>query len=349
MDKKNTTSLSEDFELQDEDIEEVSEEELLEAAEYSSEVSSTQIIINDVAKIPTYTKEEEKEAFKALSLDPDNKDLKNDIIMHNMKLVIFIAGKYAKVCKSLDMDDLIIEGYFGLIRAVEEYDYKKGFSFSTYAWHWIHQSITRAISNYDSTIRIPVHVKEKMNKLRTLEGAEREAFLEMHGDILQYEYLESVRSLDEPLKTDSDDDASALGDFIEAPDVLTGEQSVINHELNQKINDVVDKFARLTKWRDRTKDIIERRFGLNGRRIETLVEIANDYGISRERVRQIEGKFIMFARHSSLRKFARDYNIKHIPVGGKYYHDLDAFPVAFERGGDGTKAYGAKKRINDVF
>ena len=249
------------------------------------------LYLREASEIPLLTKEEETGLAKRI--EQGDKVAKDRMAQSNLRLVISIAKNY--FTQEMDLLDLIQEGNAGLIRAVEKFDYRKGYKFSTYATWWIRQAITRAIANQDRTIRIPVHMIEKINKMvrteRNLlrktgkEPNEEELALELG---IQPEEVEDIRkiaqrttSLATPIGEEQD---AELGDFIEnasSPDPADVVSSIIATESLDKVLKAMDKRERM---------VVELRFGLKGQHPRTLGEIGSRFNVSRERIRQIEAK-----------------------------------------------------------
>ena len=268
----------------------------------SNTSNAMKMYLKEIEEYPMLSAKEEVELAKAI-ID-SSEEAKEKFINANYRLVVSIAKRYRK--ESVDMLDLIQAGNIGLIKAVEKYDYKKGFKFSTYATWWIKQSITRYIDDCENTIRIPVHLHQRINfvkrKKQELSNVlQREPSLEELADICDMdvdkviEILKrdkNVVSLDTPIKEDED---SSLVEFIPSDanfsDVVMHE--VEQHNLKEKINEL------LTGLSEQEQKVLRMRFGLDDDDPKTLEEIGKVFGVTRERIRQIEAKAIRKLRHPS--------------------------------------------------
>ncbi|MBL1141445.1 MAG: sigma-70 family RNA polymerase sigma factor [Proteobacteria bacterium] len=236
---------------------------------------------------------------------------KNKFITSNIRLVISVAKKY-NFLNFLSLEDLIQEGIFGLIRAAEKYDYRKGFKFSTYATWWIRQAITRAIANTGRTIRLPVHLATSLHRIRKAraylyrinngreptvnEIAHHTEYSIDHTRLLCDLIDTKFVSTEQPIRSDEPDDGKIV-DFIRDDNCLNPEDLVIEENITKKIDMVLSEFPA------RKKDIIERRFGLNDDEVsETLEQIGNDYTVTRERIRQLEAQALKQLRLPSKSK-----------------------------------------------
>ena len=264
--------------------------------------------LREIGKVPLLTAEEEVELAKAY--EKRDRKAKEKLTVSNLRLVVSIAKKY--IGRGLSLLDLIQEGNQGLIRAVEKYDWRRGFKFSTYATWWIRQAITRAIADQARTIRIPVHMVETINKLyrtsrRLMQDLGREPTPEEIGEELElspdrvreiFKIAQEVASLETPV---GDDKESFLGDFI--PD--ESQLSPVDQASKQLLKDHLDEV--LHTLSDREARVLKLRFGLEGNKQMTLEEVGRVFGVTRERIRQIEAKALRKLKPPSRRKKLQDY------------------------------------------
>ncbi len=290
--------------------EEADEDELLED-QTLDDISddSVRLYLREIGKIPLLSAEEEIEL--ANRVKDGDKDAKDKMAEANMRLVVSIAKKY--VGRGLDLLDLVQEGNTGLLRAVEKFDPERGFKFSTYATWWIRQAITRAIADQSRTIRIPVHMFETINKmLRTQrrltqdlgrEPTNEEIAKEMEMEVDKIDHIQKIRqeisSLDAPVRDEEED--SKLGDFIEDEESATPEEAATTQLLKEHVNEMLDILS------PREQKILKMRFGLEDGRGRTLEEVGQEFGVTRERIRQIEAKALAKLRKNRESKSLKDY------------------------------------------
>jgi RNA polymerase primary sigma factor len=269
---------------------------------------SVRMYLREIGRIPLLTTEEEIKLAKRIA--HGDQLAKKKLTEANLRLVVSIAKKY--IGRGLSLLDLIQEGNQGLLRAVEKFDYKKGFKFSTYATWWVRQAITRAIADQARTIRIPVHMIETINKLirtqRTLvqelgrEPSPAEIAKEMGIDEDKVNHIIKISqetvSLEAPVGEEED---SKLGDFLEDKESLSPQESAIYELMKGHVNEF------LATLPPREQKILRMRFGLENGRAHTLEEVGQEFGVTRERIRQIEAKALKkLEKHESSHKL-RDY------------------------------------------
>ena len=264
--------------------------------------------LKEIGRIKLLTREQEIDL--AQKVEKSSLAAKKKLTTSNLRLVVSIAKKY--IGRGMSFLDLIQEGNKGLIRAVEKYDWKKGYKFSTYATWWIRQAITRAIADQARTIRIPVHMVETINKLvrisrRLLQELGREPSPEEIGREMELEPTKIREILKVSQKTTSletpigDDEDSYLGDFI--PDETTiGPYDLASKKL---LKDNLEEV--LAALSDREARVLKMRFGLDSKRPMTLEEVGREFGVTRERIRQIEAKALRKLKHPSRRKQLQDF------------------------------------------
>ena len=269
---------------------------------------SVRVYIKDIGKIQLLSAEKELELAEKMS--KGDQAAKAELIESNLRLVVSIAKKYTG--RGMPLLDLIQEGNIGLMKAVEKFDYSKGYKFSTYATWWIRQAITRSISVHGRTIPLPVHIVEKINKLRQIsrtamqklgrEPTEAEIAEEMGCSIEKVreiiKYAQDPISLEERIGKEED---SVIGDFI--PDMNAPDPELIVSQtiLKEKIMEALDSLT------PREASVIKMRFGLIDGRVRTLEEVGEEFNITRERIRQIEAKALRKLRHPSRIKMFKEF------------------------------------------
>ncbi|EKB57146.1 RNA polymerase sigma factor RpoD [Falseniella ignava] len=264
--------------------------------------------LKEIGRVDLLTAEEEVEIAKRI--EAGDEIAKQELAEANLRLVVSIAKRY--VGRGLSFLDLIQEGNMGLMKAVEKFDYHKGFKFSTYATWWIRQAITRAIADQARTIRIPVHMVETINKLvriqRTLlqelgrEPTPEEIGAEM--DLPAEKVREILKIAQEPVSLETpigEEDDSHLGDFIEDEGALSPEAFTAGSLLREQLEEVLDTLT------DREENVLRLRFGLDDGNIRTLEQVGKVFGVTRERIRQIEAKALRKLRHPSRSKQLKDF------------------------------------------
>ncbi len=282
--------------------EEISEKELRHATEGFDDnlPDSVQMYLKEIGKAPLLKGAEEKELAKRIEKGDESARLK--FIQANLRLVVSIAKRYVNRTSNLSILDLIQEGNIGLSRAVDKFDYRRGFKFSTYATWWIRQAITRALADQSRTIRIPVHMVETISKYTQVKrrltqelGRDplvEEIAVEMDLPIEKIHYIQKISqdvvSLESPVG-DSDDD-STLSEFIKDDKSLTPAQVASQTLLREKIKEI------LIDLTPREQKILQLRFGLEDGVTHTLEEVGKEFGVTRERIRQIEAKALLRIR-----------------------------------------------------
>lgn len=313
-DKDDELLLEKDEDLEDIEKKGIDEEEVDETKEDLSVPKGINVddpvrmYLKEIGKIPLLTGDEEVELAKRMQIGDEI--AKKKLAEANLRLVVSIAKRY--VGRGMLFLDLIQEGNLGLMKAVEKFDYKKGFKFSTYATWWIRQAITRAIADQARTIRIPVHMVETINKLvriqrQLVQELGRDPSPEEIGKEMGME-VEKVREImkiaQEPVSLETpigEEEDSHLGDFIPDDEVLSPAEAATFTMLREQLIDVLDTLT------PREQKVLRLRFGLDDGRARTLEEVGKEFEVTRERIRQIEAKALRKLRHPSRSKKLKDF------------------------------------------
>lgn len=295
------------------DVDDEPTEEELENIEFTvtdgvSIEDPVRMYLKEIGKVPLLSADEEVELAKRM--EEGDSDAKKRLAEANLRLVVSIAKRY--VGRGMLFLDLIQEGNLGLIKAVEKFDYRKGYKFSTYATWWIRQAITRAIADQARTIRIPVHMVETINKLirvqrQLLQELGREPYPEEIAKEMQLP-VERVREIQkisqEPVSLETpigEEEDSHLGDFIQDDNVPVPAEAAAFTLLREQLSEVLDTLT------EREQKVLRLRFGLDDGRARTLEEVGKEFDVTRERIRQIEAKALRKLRHPSRSRKLKDY------------------------------------------
>lgn len=264
--------------------------------------------LKEIGRVPLLSAEQEIKLAKGM--EAGDEEAKRQLVEANLRLVVSIAKRY--VGRGMSFLDLIQEGNLGLMRAVDKFDYQRGYKFSTYATWWIRQAITRAIADQARTIRIPVHMVETINKLirvsrQLVQELGREPVPEEiaeHMDMTPEKVREILKISQDPVSLETpigEEDDSHLGDFIEDQDALAPSDAAAFELLKEQLEDVLHTLT------DREEKVLRLRFGLDDGKPRTLEEVGKKFSVTRERIRQIEAKALRKLRHPSRSKRLKDY------------------------------------------
>ena len=290
-----------------EDSEEVVKDIVFDNIEATTD-DSVKMYLKDIGQVPLLRADEEIELAKRMS--EGNVDAKNRLSEANLRLVVSIAKRY--VGRGMQFLDLIQEGNLGLMKAVEKFDYTKGFKFSTYATWWIKQSITRAIADQARTIRIPVHMVETINKtgrvsrqlLQTLGREPTTAEIAEKMGLTEEKVIEIQKIAQDPVSLEKpigEEEDSHLGDFIEDNTSASPAEKAETRMLKEHLLEVLSTLT------PRENEVIRKRYGLDDSRPKTLEEVGREFNVTRERIRQIEAKALRKLRHPNRTKKLKDY------------------------------------------
>lgn len=295
------------------DKDEISKKELEAATDFSSDIlpDAVQVYLKEIGKTPLLTFAEEKELAKRA--EQHDEEARHRLIKSNLRLVVSIAKRYVNRSPNLSILDLIQEGNIGLSRAVDKFDYRKGFKFSTYATWWIRQAITRALADQSRTIRIPVHMVETISKYTQLkrklaqdlgrEPMAEEIASEMGIPVERVRHIQKISqeviSLESPIGDEEED--SKLLEFIHDDKNLSPSQIAAHSLLKDKIKEILDDLS------ERERKILEMRFGLEDGVTHTLEEVGKIFNVTRERIRQIEAKALEKMREHEKSRALEEY------------------------------------------
>ena len=278
-----------------------------------SSYDSIQMYLREIGKYPLLNAQQERDFAKRIV--EGDAEARNLLARANLRLVVSIAKKYVGRSPDLTLLDLIQEGNLGLFKAVDKFDYTKGYKFSTYATWWIRQAITRALADQSRTIRIPVHMVETIAKYKQVsrrlsqdlgrDPLAEEIALEMGIDVEKVYQIEKIDqdtvSLESPVGSDDDDGKSVLGDFIKDDKILSPDQEVARRILADQLHEILDELS------PKEREILKLRHGLEDGIYHTLEEVGKKFGVTRERIRQIEAKALERIRTHDKAKRLRSY------------------------------------------
>ena len=300
------------IELADEDMsmDDMTDPAVTIANDEISNDDSVKIYLKEIGRVPLLTADEETDLARRLADNPHDEGARQRLAEANLRLVVSIAKKY--VGRGMQFLDLIQEGNMGLLKAVDKFDYTKGFKFSTYATWWIRQAITRALADQARTIRIPVHMVESITKVKKvssqiLHETGQEASPEEIARKLEMpveKVLEIMRIAQDPVSLETpvgEEEDSHLGDFIPDDQAPSPDEAASNAMLKEQLNEVLSTLT------DREAKVMRMRYGLENGRQQTLEDVGKALGVTRERIRQIEAKALRKLKHYSRSKKLQGY------------------------------------------
>ena len=305
-DDEEEPTLDEDVIAEGEDVEKI---DFTDTGDISSTTQDpVKMYLKDIGKVPLLSAEEEIELAKRM--EAGDEMAKKELAESNLRLVVSIAKRY--VGRGMLFLDLIQEGNLGLLKAVEKFDYRKGYKFSTYATWWIRQAITRAIADQARTIRIPVHMVETINKVTRvsrdlLQKLGREPLPEEVGEVMglpKERVQEIMKIAQEPVSLETpigEEEDSHLGDFIQDESIPTPVEATNQTLLHEQLDEVVSTLT------EREQRVIKLRFGWDDGRPRTLEEVGKEFNVTRERIRQIEAKALRKLRHPNRSRKLKDF------------------------------------------
>lgn len=305
-DDEEEPTLDEDVIAEGEDVEKI---DFTDTGDISSKTQDpVKMYLKDIGKVPLLSAEEEIELAKRM--EAGDEMAKKKLAESNLRLVVSIAKRY--VGRGMLFLDLIQEGNLGLLKAVEKFDYRKGYKFSTYATWWIRQAITRAIADQARTIRIPVHMVETINKVTRvsrdlLQKLGREPLPEEVGEVMglpKERVQEIMKIAQEPVSLETpigEEEDSHLGDFIQDESIPTPVEATNQTLLHEQLDEVVSTLT------EREQRVIKLRFGWDDGRPRTLEEVGKEFNVTRERIRQIEAKALRKLRHPNRSRKLKDF------------------------------------------
>src|SRR3989338_7642853 len=278
-----------------------------------SPYDSIQMYLREIGKYPLLTGVQERELAKRIT--EGDEEARSILARSNLRLVVSIAKKYVNRSPDLTLLDLIQEGNLGLFKAVDKFDYTKGYKFSTYATWWIRQAITRALADQSRTIRIPVHMVETIAKYKQIvrrleqdlgrDPMPEEIASEMGVDVEKVYQIEQINqetlSLEAPISSSDDDDASARGDFVADTSLPMPDQETAHRILVEQLHEILNDLT------PKERKILAMRHGLEDGIYHTLEEVGQEFGVTRERIRQIEAKALEKIRTHGKAKRLRSY------------------------------------------